>query len=608
MADLLGAASGIIMAIVFMNILGTPKATFYSALPVLLAAFITGRTWLKVAPFLLVGLMIFLSMKAETLLKMPRKERASVIYEHWDAMSKIKIYDFDGQYKGINIDNVANSPVYPFDGNWDRPDSMKFDFGINVSYLINQFDSCRFLSLGAGGGVDVLQALQEGATEIHAVEVNQHINDLMVTGELAEYSGRIYHDPRVKVVTEDARAYVRRFENKFDLIYSLSSNTFSALTSGAFALAENYLFTQEAFEDYWRALSDSGFMMMEHQFYVPRLVSELTNGLGNLGVKDATSYFAVYNLPKMRRNILFVSKRPISDDLLQQAFGELTPEKHEHIHLLYPASDSTKGNLIEKIVLNGWEPTQADATIDISPCNDDRPFTAQLGLWKNVTLNKLEKVRPYDFLGFPMSKLMMVIILLVIGVMVIPLNILPYFVTKGEKLKAAPWLYFFAIGMGFMIVEVILMQQFSLFIGPSLYSIVTILLTLLLFSGIGSRFSERFDNRIIFVAIVAWLLLDIFLFKFVVNSLGSLEMPGRIAVTALLIAPLGFFMGMPFPKAGLRVKELIDWGFAVNGAASVFGSTLIILVAISFGFSVSLFMASVLYLAAFGLISMKTGW
>ena len=105
-------------------------------------------------------------------------------------------------------------------------------------------------------------------------------------------------------MTEDARAYVRRFENKFDVIYSLSSNSWAALASGSFALAENYLFTTEAFIDYWHALSDSGFMMMEHQVYAPRLVTEVVDALTRIGVDKPLDHFAVYDLPKMRRTMI----------------------------------------------------------------------------------------------------------------------------------------------------------------------------------------------------------------------------------------------------------------------------------------------------------------
>lgn len=625
MADLLGAGIGVVMAIVMMNRFETPAATFLITIPLLLAAFIASERRLKILPVIVSALLLFFVPSAKTLLEMKRPERAPVIYKHWDAMAKIKVFDF-GTHRGLEIDNVANSPVYPFDGNWDRPDFLRFQFGIAVNYLIKQFDSCTFLSLGAGGGVDVLQALQEGCTEIHAVEVNPHINRMMLVDDpsgyrppappdtltpriitLAEYTGHIYRDPQVRVITEDVRTYVKRFKNKFDVIYSLSSNTWAALASGAFALAENYLFTTEAFEDYWRALSDSGFMMMEHQFYMPRLVGEVMDALKKQGVENVTGHFAVYDLPQLRRQVLLLSKRSLNDSLRYHALFDLTPEAYPYIHLLYPAPDSLSDNLINRIVQNGWRAEAASVAVDISPCTDDRPFIAHMGRWKNFYWNKPDKILPYEFYGFPLSKIIIVIILIVIIVLVLPLNLLPYFMKK-DKLKAVPWLYFFTIGAAFMIVEVILIQKYTLFVGPSVYSITTILLTLLVASGLGSRFSEKVGDGVAFGMICLWLLLEIFVFRHLTGALSALTVFPRILITALLIFPLGFFMGMPFPKGTLKVRELIDWGFAVNGVASVLGATAVILVALAFGLNAALMAAVVLYLLAFGFISLKSAW
>ena len=135
-----------------------------------------------------------------------------------------------------------------------------------------------------------------------------------------------------------------------------------------------------------------------------------------------------------------------------------------------------------------------------------------------------------------------------------------------------------------------------------------VLLVLLLASGVGSRFSGRVDTRTAFLGIIAWLLLDIFVLGYLTGALAFLPIAGRVLVTALLIAPLGFFMGMPFPKATLRVGELVDWGFAVNGAASVLGATLILLVAFTYGFAVALGLGGLLYAAAFGLMEMRRSW
>ena len=607
MVDLICAGAGVLLAIALMNNIGTPPATFLVALPMLAGALFVSRRWTKVAPALLIIPTIILVICANGLLEAKRGERAPVIYTHWDAMSKIKIQDFDVDYRGLNIDNVANSPVYRFDGNWDRPPEAAFEFGIDVSNLIKRFDSCTFLSLGAGGGADVLQALQAGATEIHAVEVNAHINELMLEGSLAKFSGRIYSDPRVHVATEDARAYVRRHPNKFDVIYSLSSNSWAALASGSFALAESYLFTTEAFQDYWRSLTDDGFMMIEHQYYIPRLVSAVTDALRAEGIPEPLSHFAVYHLPEMRRKMILLSKQPLTDEIRNSAFGELTPEKHEAIHLLYPAADSAKDNLANRIVLEGWRAVADSAPVNITPSTDDQPFVGQMGLWRNLKWEKPEKLFGLGVFGFPLSQVILVIILAVALVFALPLTLLPYLV-RGPKLRAAPWLYFFMIGAAFMGIEAVLIQKYSLLVGPSPHCLITILIVLLVTAGAGSRISAHVNQTAVFLAIVAWVVVDATVYPYIARTLAPMTLSSRILAAALLVAPLGLFMGMPFPKGAKKVGSLVDWALAVNGVASVLGSTAIIFVAMTFGFRIAMLTAAVLYLAAYVLLSRESAW
>ncbi|MBN1479199.1 hypothetical protein EH223_16020 [candidate division KSB1 bacterium] len=608
MADLVGAGIGVVLVIVLMNTVGTPQATFLIALPTIVAITLCSRTWLKTLPLLLLLLVVVLMSRAEHLLQAKREERAPVIHTHWDAMAKVKLYQAEDTYQMINIDNVAHTSAYKFDGNWDMPDSLKFEFPINLSRLISEFDSCRYVIIGAGGGGDVVQPLQENAAEVYAVEVIPYLNKMLYDGLLTDFTGRIYQDPRVRVVTEDARAFIRRYNNFFDIIYSSSSNTFAALASGAFALAENYLFTTEAFGDYWDALSANGYMVLEHQVYVPRIISQVKEALIRRGVNDVNAHFAVYDWPQARRNILVLSKRPLSQDKINHLITGDANLSASPFQLLYPAPDSLEHHLVNRIALDGWRAASDSAKTDISPCTDNRPFIAQMGLWKNLQVNKLEKVIPYsDLYGFPLSKMLIVIILIVVLLLVLPLNLLPYFY-KGQKLKAIPWLYFFSIGMAFMIVEIVLIQKYTLFIGPPVYSITTVLLTLLSASGLGSRFSIKVPDNLAFIAIAMWLLGDIFLFSYVTSALVHLSQLARILFTVVLIFPLGFFMGMPFPKAALRVGALVDWGFAVNSAAAVLGSTTIMLVAFANGFRAALLIGALFYLLAWILLSRTAAW
>ena len=630
MADLVGAGAGVVLAVMLMNGIGAQVATFWVSLPLIAAAFIASRRWMKLLPAALLAALFFVSGSAGTLLEVAREERAPVIYKHWDAMAKIKVLNYDGKYRGINIDNVANTPLIPFDGDWDAwfADSTNSQWDIDVGYLVGLFDHCTFLSLGSGGGMDVMQALDQGAAEVHAAEVIPQINRMLLeddpagyvvrdstvtdsTGRLIltpEYTGHLYRDPRVIVVTEDARTYVRRNRQRFDVIYSLSSNTWAALGSGSFALAENYIFTTEAFQDYWNALTPGGFLSMEHQVYIPRLVSEVLDALEQLGVENPRDHLAVYDLPQLRRKLILLSKRPLTDEIRNNAYLPLTPERYGQIHLLYPAPDSLQGNLINQIVLNGWRAEADSAAIDLSPTTDDRPFIAHMGLWKNLTKNNAAKVSQYaEFSGFPMSNLILAIVLAVAMVLALPLCVLPG-ALEGDKLRLVPWLYFCLIGVAFMMVEVVLIQRYTLFIGASTYSIAVVLFTLLLASGIGSRFSGRVGAPAAFAGIAVWLLLEIVVFRPLTNGLAHLSLLPRVLTSSAIVFPLGFFMGMPFPKAGMRVKELVDWGFAVNGVASVLGGTAAVALAFTFGLSGTLAVAALVYLVAFALLGMKSRW
>ncbi len=627
MGDLLGAGIGVLLALLTMNKLGTPAAVFLIPVPTLIAAMLVGKRRLKLVAIVLCAGALGILPWSDAMLETERKERAPVIYKHWDAMAKIKVFDYGPEARGINIDNVANTPIIAFDGDWPGPEDEPVDWDINVGNLVGRFDQATFLSLGSGGGTDVLQALSHGAAEIHAVEVNPHINKMMLEGDPGGYlqlqdengetrtfdtsdvfSGEIYKNPKVRVISEDARTYVRRFSNKFDVIYSLSSNTFAALGSGSFAFAENYLFTVEAFVDYWNSLSPKGFLMIEHQFYMPRLVSDVLLALSELGIEKPGSHIAVYKLPNLKRHVLLLSKTEFSDDLRQTALGPLNSEDRASKHLVYPRTVDAEDNLINRIVEQGWQKVALDAEVDVSPTYDDRPFVAQMGLWKNFEFEKLKSVHPIgDVFGFPLSKAIMVLIIAVILVIVLPLNLLPY-LGKREKLSAGSWAYFFTIGLAFMIIEIILIQKYTLIIGASIYSIATVLLTLLIASGIGARVTHKFADATPFFGILIWVLLLLLMDGFLINTTYMLPMPMRAVAVSLLVFPLGFFMGMPFVKGVLRVGELVDWGFAVNGAASVLGATLAIILAFNFGYANTLIVATLLYVIAGVLLSRSRTW
>jgi spermidine synthase len=594
MADLVGAALGGLTAVWLMNSFGVPAAAVLCCTLGALAGWRGSRLQRGGTLLLLLGLAAF-SRSADHVLVPARVEPAPVIARHWDALGKITVYVYGATARGINIDNAANMLLYRARSNWRESTPESLRFRLDFRSLIRDRNLQKVMIIGAGGGSDVMQAKLAGAGEIHAVEVNRALNQMLLEGEQAEFSGHLYSSPGVHVVNEDARTYSKRHAGHFDLIVSRSANTFAALSSGAFALAENFIFTTEAFVDFYRALSDRGVLFVEHQVYIPRVASAVMAALRDMGVEHPERRFAVYDLPTMHRQVLVLSREADVGELIEHTLTPLFAAADSHSRLLHPVDRPQQ--LISRIIADGWQAHWDDARIDISPPTDDRPFVAQMGRWDQLDARRPQQAMGFEFTGFPLAKLMILTVLAVAVAVGVPILLLPMR-AEGARLQAADWLYFAAIGIGYMVVEVVWIQQYNLFIGNSAHTFVIVLLGLLLSSGAGSFCSGRFGDRLPFAFVATWLVVHLLAFPMAVAFLGSLDFAWRVALSCLSVAPAGFFMGMAFPKAAARVGELVDWGFAVNGVASVFGATLAIFIAIHAGFAVTLLVGVFCYLVA----------
>ena len=134
----------------------------------------------------------------------------------------------------------------------------------------------------------------------------------------------------------------------------------------------------------------------------------------------------------------------------------------------FPAADSVKDNTINKTVQSGWENVNTDSKINVAPCYDDSPFVAQMGKWSNLSIEAPKSAVLYEFMGFPLAKLIVIIILAVVLVIVVPINLIP-FLKKTKGMKFSSWLYFILTGTAFMAIEVVLIQKMP-FIGTTVYS------------------------------------------------------------------------------------------------------------------------------------------
>lgn len=245
----------------------------------------------------------------------------------------------------------------------------------------------------------------------------------------------------------------------------------------------------------------------------------------------------------------------------------------------------------------------------VSPVSDDQPFFFKFHRWSSLWGANV--ARPgYEAIygGEPIGLFVLLALLLETSIVVALLVLLPLLFVRRKELKerGAPrrFLYFASLGVGFILVEVSYLQGFVLFLGHPIYSLTVTLSSFLFFAGLGAWCSGKLRAgaglvRAAVLGIAAVLVLYAFLLPEVFRACLSLPDAQRILLSVALLAPLNFLMGIPFPT-GIRLVEaraprFIPWAFGVNGGASVVGSILCIILAISLGFQAVALLAAAIY-------------
>jgi hypothetical protein len=481
--------------------------------------------------------------------------------------------------------------------------------------------SARALVLEPRGGFDVLVALAEGAQAVTAVEANPLIVEAVRAQ--GEWAGNLYDDPRVTVVTEDGRAFARRAQERYDVVTLSLTTSQRPVTSGAYSLAEDYRYTVQAFADYLARLDDDGLLMVTRWLQVPpseaiRAFALAVEAVERAGGDPKVSIVALRSYQQMlilaRRGAFSTAELDaVRDFAASRAFDlvylpDIRVEEVNRYNVL-PEPDYYRAcvGLLETKDRAAW---YSAYSFDVEPPDDDRPFFGHFFKWRQapeVLAMAGHTWQPFGGAGYFVLLALLALAVLAAGVLIL----LPLTVRRRERVGWSRSLgaalgYFALLGLGYLCVEIPLLQQFILFLGHPVYAMATVLFALLLFSGVGSLLSHRVPLRLALVLLpllVGGYALGLpFLFE--VTLAASLG--GRLIVAVVGLVPLGLLMGMPFPN-GLALLEriepehaptLIAWGWGVNGAVSVVASILAALLALSFGFSAVLAVGAACYVGA----------
>ena len=534
------------------------------------------------------------------------KRGGRLVFSRWNALSRIDVVEGSYADPMIFIDAAAATPVTPpQDSTRAARDLSTFAYGMR--------GGADVAVIGSGGGVDVQNALALGARSVTAIEINPIIVEL-VTGKYREYVGNTFTDPRVRLVRDEGRSCIARSRDRFDVIQITLIDTWAASVSGAYSLSENYLYTTEGFAEYLSHLSNDGVLSITRWHYeMPRLVALARAGLEEIGVERPALHVMVFQ--HKVRSLLLVKRSPFTADEVRWARARAGAIGAS---LLYDPANPGRAEPYATLLTHP-DPGAVfrEASVALDPVRDDSPFFFQMTRWRKIDLKALRsfgKGGVLEPLSLPVAQITLLSALLLSIVMSLALLAVPLAARAIPRARRWTWLaYFFALGVAFITVEVVLMQRMALFLGHPTYSVTAVLFAILLFSGLGAAWSDRRTGTPAEVTRVArWglpvvIVLLVFAVPPLLRALIGLPHALRLLIAVAIIAPAAFLMGIPFP-AGIRTiaatgGRQIPWAWAANGCASVVGSVCAVLGAMLTSFSVMLLLAGVVYVGALALIA-----
>jgi hypothetical protein len=462
----------------------------------------------------------------------------------------------------------------------------------SIAYAMR--DDPRALVIGGGGGRDIENALSAGAKSVDVIELNRAIRET-VDEDLREYSGAPYSLPGVNAVDGDGRSQLAARDTRYDVVHIGFTDTLSAASAQGFALSEANLYTVEAFREYFDHLEPGGVLA----------VTRLHRLVGDEALRTTILALEALDVPHPERNVVVVLGRDIFGELFGTVLARRepwTPDELARIERL--AAERGEGVAfapggpyqLEWAELAAAESPRAFCEgyrLDVCPPTDDRPFFFNMKRAADV----FSAPPPGYF--YAVDPLLVLALALAILALLCALAFgLPLALVE-DRPPLGSMTYFAAIGLGFLLFEIALIQRFTLFLGFPTYSLSVVLFSLLVFTGLGSLVSGRVRLTATLTAACVLIGLAAFALQPLLAALIDLPFAARVALTVVLIAPPAMLLGTAMPIGLGRLRPgAIPWAWAINGVSSVLASVLAVAVAITWGFRVVTLLALACYLVA----------
>lgn len=636
--DLTGAALGCVILIPLLPIVGAPGLLVVACgLGFFISAIFFKRRLLQgIAVLIGVIIIAYPFLKEDYIQLKPHINKRGIAtlsnensheFSIWDPISKIDIISYRKTFKWIAYDGgTQTSYFYKFDGDYEqlvkdaKNKASRHFWGKVVlpSHFLKQGSGQEVLIIGSAGGQETKAAIAYGASRVDAIELVGAVVELG-KGKYNEYIGGIMNDPRVNVRKGEGRSFLRSTLNKYDIIQMMSNHSSSSIAAGSGSLNTTYLQTAEAYIEYFSHLKDDGILHINHHIY-PKMVATAALAWKRMGRGDFRKHVVVFEVPKAQDNLptFLVKMSPWTQQEITTLKDFMTRSNKLVVNPLDPDN-----SFLSDDFFSGDFPKELEqkANYRIGPSVDDKPYfnfirkgiskvDIQPETFTNASVAKLLNSRLQD--GVPRDTIHLYVtavasLLFAAVFLFVPLLFSPVGKAKWES-KRSFLAYFGCLGAGFILLELVFVQIFMKLIGYPLYTYSTVIFIFLFSAGVGSMMSEKFDMYaprrwpIVFGGIVASALFIMAVQNWYFDAFLTMHISIRILAASLLIFPLGFFLGMPFPLGVLSVRHqvpgTIAWAWAMNGLFTVIGGFLSVILSVQIGFRATVLVAVVIYLIA----------
>jgi len=632
-ADLLGAALGAALVIPALTWLTPPGTVFLAGLVFALAgarlAGEIGGPWAKTAAASAVVLLI--GVLVPGVLPDPVRDRVKggaetgSIFTRWSPVFRVDVVPAFGDppVHLLYHDGTLGSSMTRWDG--DPASLGRYD-------TMDRAHPFRLLPpkpsvaiIGAAGGNEILAALHFGAGKITGIELNP-VTVSLLRDHFADFTGHLTDLDQVRLVNAEGRAFLKSSGEAFDLIWLVAPDSYAAMnaaTSGAFVLSESYLYTQEMIEEAVRHLTPDGILCAQFGEIdydtkpnrVVRYLGTARRALAALGIDDFDRHVMVGVSPgfgRLETATIVIEKSPFTEQDIS-TFRETTARiPGSRVSFVWNAPKT--GDAISTVILATGDELETfydEHPYLVRPITDDAPF-----FWHFVGFSSAlfggESARSWN-VEEGVGERLLVAFLAIATVFAALFLLLPLLVLRGVwaeiPYKWNAGIYFAALGLGFMFLEICLIQRLTLFLGYPTYSLTITLFSLLVSTGIGSLASERYAARRneAFSVLIGALVVLIAFYELALPAIVSAGMgwsfAARVGAAVTVLAPLGFCLGAFLPlglgsvaRTTPHGRQYVAWCWAINGFFSVMASVLATLLSMTFGFNAVMLMGLATYL------------